>query len=642
MSPKRRPTHGTMLFYTRDSGGKHEMTPARYVEEAIKRAFGIGLAFEGSPDMIGEMIRSGRFQTGDIYLDYDVSGDQLSRPGLNALIERVTTDLNISHVFIPRRDRLARPGKASDGLELENRIRSLGITLLYLGNELAPLQRGKRQDLGEMITGLCEYHQSGKDLVDLAEKILFAQITLARAGFSTGGRPPYGFRRWLVKSSGDKVRELAEGERVRMNGHHVVWLPVDEDHFEMQVIRRILAELRHVPATRLAAIFTAEGIPSPDHGRIRKDRGVYHQTSGAWHSNTITSIAQNKLLLAVVAHGRRSMGKHLRFAGESPRELEDDDFRADFKPKVIRNDAAQHVVAEARFEPLVDRREHTELLEILEARSGTQRGKARSSDPTRNPLGGRIFDWDCTWPMYRVPKKEAYAYSCGAYMQSHGALCAHNKVDGPAATGVTLDFIRQKLSSPSAIDKLRSRLLELAQAEMRSPKEPLESASKQSQLAQLEDELKTTKANMSRAKTKKQFEVVSEHFEKLTQQIIKVEIELREIDSRSERPKSIDMEVTAAMAAMVHLPKLVAEDTDLSAVTKAFAAVNARLFVKSEPVKLKKRTVNRVRFGKLTFGSEEPPFPLYGGPTGRRALKTTMATTVVAGSGGDQSLPGPT
>lgn len=641
MSIMRRPERGTMLFYTRDSGGKHEMTPARYVEEAIKRADAKGLKFDGSTNLIDEMIRTGSFAESDIYLDYDVSGDQLSRRGLNAMITRVATDWNVSDVLIPRRDRVARPNKASDGVELENRIRSLGVTLSYFDRELAPLKQGRRQDLGELLTGIVEYHQSGKDLTELAQKIIFAQITLARSGYSTGGRPPYGFRRWLVKTSGEKVRELVEGERVRMNGHHVIWLPVDDDHVELQMIRRILDELPRTRATRLAALFTKEGIPSPDAGRKRKDRGVLHVTSGAWHASTIKNIAENSLLRAIVPFGRRSMGKHLRFGAERPRELEDHDFRSDQEPKVVQNDASRQVCAQATFAPLVDLEQHDELLRILKDRGATQRGKPRSWDPSRNPLGGRIFDWACRWPMYRVPTKEAYAYSCGAYMQSHGAQCDHNKVDGPAATDVTLNFIRQKILAPSAFDKLQARLRELANAEINKIDDPSKQIAKQTQVERLEGELETTKVNMARAKTPGQFQAISDEFEKLTQQLAQATSELEAVERQRQVGTNVDTEVTAAMNALTLLPELVAQDTDLTAVTKAFELVNARLFVKFEPVKLTKRTVNRVRYGKLVFGAEEPPFPLYGGPTGRRALKATMATTVVAGAGGDQNLPGP-
>ena len=185
-----------------------------------------------------------------------------------------------------------------------------------------------------------------------------------------------------------------------------------------------------MPASRVAAVLTKEGVPTPDAERTRKDNGIRHTTSGVWHGTTIVNIARNPLLGAIVAYGRRSMGDQLRFEGSGPRGLTGSDFRADGKPKVIRNHDNQILTAAAKFDPLVDSARHEALLKILDKRGGTQRGKARSRDPNRNPLGGRIVDLNCCWPMYRIPKSDSYQYRCGAYTQSHGAICDHNVVDG--------------------------------------------------------------------------------------------------------------------------------------------------------------------------------------------------------------------
>src|SRR5689334_20200365 len=123
------------------------------------------------------------------------------------------------------------------------------------------------------------------------------------------------------------VRQLTDGERVRMAGHHVIHWPVDDDDPEMVVVRRILEMLEQMPAARVAATLTTEGIPSPDHGRMRTDRGIAHTTSGDWHSTTIVNIARNSLLVALSSFGRRSMGDQLRFTSTGPRPLTDGDLR---------------------------------------------------------------------------------------------------------------------------------------------------------------------------------------------------------------------------------------------------------------------------------------------------------------------------
>ena len=69
-----------------------------------------------------------------------------------------------------------------------------------------------------------------------------------------------------------------------------------------------------------AARLTAEGIPSPDAGRLRKDRGIKHPVSGVWHQTTVVNIARNPLLVAVATYGLRSMGDKLRFTPSGPPE----------------------------------------------------------------------------------------------------------------------------------------------------------------------------------------------------------------------------------------------------------------------------------------------------------------------------------
>ena len=189
---------GRALFHTRDSGGKHEQTPAQYVNWARSKCGEFDVSFDGTPEVIDAMIHAHCSVQGDIFLDFDTPGNVLSRKGLNALIETALADSNVTHVLIPRRDRLARPDDPIDGVKIENRLRRGGVALVFMGKIYPPLGKKKRQDKAELITAVMEYADAGEDRRELAQKILLAQISLATAGFSTGGRPPFGFRRWLV------------------------------------------------------------------------------------------------------------------------------------------------------------------------------------------------------------------------------------------------------------------------------------------------------------------------------------------------------------------------------------------------------------------------------------------------------------
>src|SRR4051812_13545240 len=524
----KRPAAGRAVFYTRDSLGKHETTPGEYVLWAGRAAAQHGVAFDGTPGRIEAMIRSGHSQDGDIFLDYGVTGNQLSRDGLDALIKTALTDTGVSHVLIPRRDRFARPDDPIDGMKLENLLREGGLTLVFMDRVVPPLERGRRRDVGELNVAMLDYNHAGEFRRELAEKMIYAQTALAKAGFSVGGRPPFGFRRWLASDGGAPVRQLVDGEYVRMAGHHVVWLPGPEE--ELAIIRRILEMLETMPASRVAARLTAEGVATPDAGRTRVDGGVRHATSGVWNQPTITNVARNPLLRAVMAYGRRSMGDQLRYSADGPRTLGDGDLRADGKPRVVTNPESARLVAPARFEPLVDRDDHERLLRTLDERAGTQRGKPRSRDPERNPLGGRVFDMACGWPLYRQPYNGSFRYLCGLYQQSHGAECKHNLVGGTAATQFVLGCVRQRVLSPSFRSKLESKIREIAERELGDPRPDRGVASKRAALAEMSRRRDRAAQNMAMAEDQGQYRAVAAVFDQLRREEQALEAELRQLE----------------------------------------------------------------------------------------------------------------
>ena len=74
------------------------------------------------PLEIKRMVRDRMPVSGDLLFDDCVSGDLLSRPALDACRDEIRRNLNISHLLILRRDRLARPGDAMDGVRMEKDI----------------------------------------------------------------------------------------------------------------------------------------------------------------------------------------------------------------------------------------------------------------------------------------------------------------------------------------------------------------------------------------------------------------------------------------------------------------------------------------------------------------------------------------
>jgi len=611
----KRAEKGRALFYSRDSGGRHEQTPAQYVEWAQRKTSELGVRFTGTGEAINEMIRCGAPVSGDIYFDCDVQGNQWSRPALDALRERLVRDQNVSHLLIPRRDRLARPDNATDGVALELELRLSGVTLVFMDKILGPLSKGRRQDFAEALTAMIEYQQNGDFRRVLAEKMIFAQIQLARQGFSTGGRAPFGFRRVLASLEGKIIRPLEDGEKVRIAGHHVVWTPGDPD--ELELIRRILEMLEVMPATQVARQLNKEGIASPDAGRIRKDNGIKHAVSGLWHQTTIVNIARNPLLRAIVTYGRRSMGDQRRATAEGPRELVDGDY-FDGKPKVTRNSDAAITTAAARFEPVIPNERFDRLLTTLNERGGTQRGKPRSRKPDENPLGTRVFDLACSWPMYRQPYNGSFRYTCGLYQQSHAAKCSHNHVDGQLASRFVLAAIRQRLLSPEMLKRLEQKLRARAAAS-NDNNQTRAMTNLEAALTQVRSEREIAKRNLARAKNDEQYEAISEEFETLLvreKHLLEEIAGLQSTSSQSVRQRTVE----SALGVLNRLTGLADDPQNLRSVGRLFALLNVQLFLRFRPVQKRRRREQKLSGGLLTFGEVAPPITKYGGPTSRRAL----------------------
>jgi hypothetical protein len=350
-----------------------------------------------------------------------------------------------------------------------------------------------------------------------------------------------------------------------------------------------------------------------------------HPTSGAWHQTTVVNIARNPLLRAVVAHGRRSMGDQLRFSAEGPRPMEESDYRADGRPKVVTNPEAARVEAAARFGPLVEPERHQRLLTTLDQRGGTQRGKPRSRDPKRNPLGGRVFDMACGWPMYRQPSSGSFRYLCGLYQQSHGASCRHNHVDGPTTVRFLLESIHQRVLAPGLRARLEAELRRLAEADRAAAAGDVAPARAEARLKEVERELSLAEANLARAEGEAQFKAVAAAFERLRAEKEALEAELRSAAGRPWSGRDPQEEVAAALARLDGLGELAADPANLPSIGELFVRLKVRLFLRFGEAPWGKRTVTRVCGGVVIFGSTPPPVALYVGPTARRHVKSLAA-----------------
>jgi hypothetical protein len=617
------------------------MTPGQYVNWAQRDAQQRSVQFAGTSELLESMISDGSCAVGDLFIDYDVKGHLLSRPGLDALLAEATRDRSVSHVFIPRPDRLIRPNDVMDAIGLETHLRrDIGVWLVFMNRVGPPLRRGQKLHIGELITAAVEYEHAGQERYDLAQKIISAQIALAEMGYSTGGRAPFGFRRCLVRTDGTVVRYLNDGERDRTRGQHVIWVPGPDEEFQIRI--RILDQLPMMRATALARLLTEEGVPSPDAGRFRTDNGVRHPTSGVWNASTIVAMARHPINQALTSYGRRLMGDRLRFGANGPRQLEEQDFRHDGKPKVVRNPDEMTIQGPTAFESLITSEAQEKLIAILDQRAGTQRGKARSHDPAMNPLGLRMFDMECAWPLYRQPYNGSFRYACGLYGQSHGKQCHHNTVDGPTAVRFLLSCIRQRLLSPNLMTKLEARIRQIAEAEAEHGQPAHQLGKLQESLSEVERQLVTIRRNMALAETKEQYKEIAVVFEELQSRKRQLQTEAAMAEKCQPKVKDIQGEVAAAMGVAFRLTDLSADKQNFVALGELFTQLNARIFFRFREAKSGKRLLRKPDGGIVTFGAAEAPIDPYVGPTTRKLIKAAAnkADTAVATASSNCNGPG--
>ena len=620
----KRPEKGRALFYHRDSEGHSDLVPPQYVEWGQREAARLGVTFSGTPAAIMAMINSGRFADGDLFLDYGISGNLLRRPGLDAFRARALADPTVTHLFVPRRDRIARPDNPSDGLAIERELRTAGLTLVFMdGMTLAPTPRGMELDLGEQIVGIIDYHTSGRFRRELADKLVHAKIQLATSGFSIGGEALYGFRRWLAAEDGTPKRLLEDHETVHLPGHHVIWRPTATD--EMKVVTRILDMIETTSAARIARMLNAEGVPSPKAGRVRKRAGVKVETSGQWTQNTVRNIATHALLIAMWEYGKRSEGDQRRFTKDGPRTLDDADYHPDGRLKTVTNPPDQVIRTPAKSEPVTTPEKRDRILAVIASRGRHLKGKARTRGTAPNPLGGRIYDLNCGWLMYRYAKRKKWCYGCGLYQNSEAKCCRHNMVQGETATRFVLACLRQRLLNPSTLVKLKARLNELATAEQGDDPAQRQLEADRAELTILRRKVQKAAENMALSETREERDAVAGVFRGLKDQEARLE---ERIGTHRPTPVRVDpqQQVGVALGALDRLAESLAAGTaDWSVVGSAFTQTNAKLYLRFSEVEKGRKTFNVPAGGVVTFGSTPPPGPLYTGPTDRPIIRKMLA-----------------
>jgi hypothetical protein len=143
-------------------------------------------------------------------------------------------------------------------------------------------------------------------------------------------------------------------------------------------------------------------------------------------------------------------------------------------------------------------------------------------------------------------------------------------------------------------------------------------------------DVETAKQNMTLAQNPQQFQAMAAIFDNLLERQSKLHAELAEATATTTESNDMESEINSALALLQRLTELAAGAESLAAAGELFRMMNARLFLRFTAVQLKKRIVNRVAGGAVTFGTTPPPIVIYQGPTDRKYIKMNLTATDAA------------
>ncbi|MEK7856705.1 MAG: recombinase family protein, partial [Acidobacteriota bacterium] len=214
------------IVYLRRSDAQQEKSLDQQLQWAVDMATHEKLGLNVTLPMLAQAQKSRASNIGDLYFDDAITGADLNRPGLKAFIDRAMTDSSVTHVMTFMFDRLARPEHPSDALKIVNKILLSGKWFVTSDRKMEPRLRSSERGSGDDHSMLATFHEARAFRVKLSKRVLGALAENAKAGFWSGGSAPFGFVRAFINvGTRTVVRLLADGEKVRMQGHKVAVLP---------------------------------------------------------------------------------------------------------------------------------------------------------------------------------------------------------------------------------------------------------------------------------------------------------------------------------------------------------------------------------------------------------------------------------
>jgi DNA invertase Pin-like site-specific DNA recombinase len=366
------------------------------------------------------------------YLDDAISGtDAVGRPGFTRMIEDAQRpDRPFCHVLVYDVKRLSR-GDLDEAGYYRHLLRQRGVQVHYVtegftGQATDDIHRALKQYLAR------------EESRDLSKVTIRGQLSSVKAGWWSGGVPPYGYDLEYVDPAGQTlhtVRFMESGEKAVFNldGRQVRTLSRGQrlPKGDADKTRLVLSSPDRVNLVReifdmyvnqsmgfksIASRLNERGIPSPKNGRW--SRG----THAGWSQSTVRSIIMNPVYTGDTVWNRRTSGKFHRIAGERAVERKNNDSRS-----LVWNDENDVVVVPGTHPAIIDHKLWESAQQIRLSREKPPAGGHFRSGRAKNSaylLSGLIRCTNCGHAFIGQSIQKGKRRADGSRVRSRYYLCA--------------------------------------------------------------------------------------------------------------------------------------------------------------------------------------------------------------------------
>lgn len=295
-----------------------------------------------------------------IFEDDAISGSEMKRPGLEALLAAIENDKSIQVVVVWERNRLSRPKDPLDGMLLERKILNCGKRVFY-----AATGQEADRSLGGGLLGYVEHFQNGDYLRKLSRDTMRGQVSRAERGFRTGGPVPFGYDRLILNEEGVAkriVRDMPDGTQLVIDPQtaEVIEHVTGAHRFrkqEYELCSLVPSESARVQAIQKIFADYAAGVP------LRRIRDEVNKTGLRTHRGRcfaisgLDAILENPAYLGRCVFNRRTESKwHRHSQGQS---IERQDEGLEVRPEsdwVVTENAWPAIIDEDTFARVQHRR----------------------------------------------------------------------------------------------------------------------------------------------------------------------------------------------------------------------------------------------------------------------------------------------